>query len=841
MTATPAGMGREQIAEPLEAMIGGMSALSPAELIAAAGLWLSAEEVGGFSSGTCLVDDADGWDGRKRDRPGVIIASEAAFLLEGAALQWHLEDDGEGVTELCDKLRRALVGRLWTRPALGSFCSGIYAKSGAACRASVAADGFTSVCGRHKAQDLITTLSRVTRAYPRFDSSVVIFGGAREPPGPFVALVVCSICARGRPMEECVTECAALGRADPGGADTSVFSHYPDWVADAGPGRFDRPGFQFCLACAAEFPVSCQLIGFRAASEDACTDGVLLADEATLGPRSLWVFCPPIELVSPTRVSLLSLFAQQEGIAVSSAFSVAGAPDTPGMAATVAIRSALAKQKAGTNTANRSRLGGEVELGRQLGGTFDAQQVGGGGGSMAGAAQPPVYKFGPPAVAEVPVREDVSSEARLFAALGLGGTREDILPLLETYALDLAARRGMQVPVMVAGLSSQAVRVPAGGVTQADMEDMRSQLTGQIDALKLHLSSGRGGRTPVPPLTLVYPMEVDEDGFGVTDPAHTQSLRRSGGEDYLGAILDPAAHGNRRKRHCHMRRIDIPDDPEGVPGSDYGAGHEDFMMFGDIRVSGKLKKNGLPTRGDSGRFAQSRMTDLNEQLRRGEGIFSKASAYRDWAVYETKIMLVRYQFMAAVEHYLTDVRKPATPWGVIYRYQCILVKALWRHKAVAHIGMDRDLGELALTLDLDQLRVRQGSPVLLTVASQFINLDWLEEAEREAGAVASKSAAKPTDDKPTPRKCLVCGKSTCGLYVEPGWACTSEIVVPCFKCKKRHVLGGPRAWRCASAKAAIEILSAADWRVASRVSYSKFIAGETAVAAGQVAAVKAAC
>ncbi len=71
----------------------------------------------------------------------------------------------------------------------------------------------------------------------------------------------------------------------------------------------------------------------------------------------------------------------------------------------------------------------------------------------------------------------------------------------------------------------------------------------------------------------------------------------------------------------------MPDEPEGVPGSDYGAGHEDFVMFGDIRVTGKLKSNGLPTRGDFGRFAQSRMTDLNEQLRRGEGIFSKDSVF----------------------------------------------------------------------------------------------------------------------------------------------------------------------------------------------------------------------
>ena len=237
------------------------------------------------------------------------------------------------------------------------------------------------------------------------------------------------------------------------------------------------------------------------------------------------------------------------------------------------------------------------------------------------------------------------------------------------------------------------------------------------------------------------------------------------------------------------------------------------------------------------------MTDLNEQLRRGEGIFSKASAYREWAIYETKIMLVRYQFMAAVEHYLTDKRKPPSPWGVIYRYLTLMVKALWRHKEVAPIGMDRDLCEAAQTLELDQLRVRQGSSRLMTVAAQFTNLDWLEEAEREAGSMAGKAVeGKSADDtKPTPRKCLVCGKSTCGLYTEPSWACTSDIVVPCFKCKKRHVSGGPRAWRCNSAKAAMDILSAGDWRVASRVSYSKFIAGDTAVAAGQVAAVKAAC
>ena len=282
-------MRGEQEAEQFETMIGGVSAFSPTELVSAAGEWLASEEMGGFSSGTFLAGDADGrGDGRTRDRPGVVVTSEAKFLLEGVALYWHLEDEGEGFVELYTGLRRALVRRLWTRPALGSSCSGIYAKTGIACRAAVVAGGSTSACRRHKAQDLITALSRVIRAYPRFDSTAIICGGS-EPPGPFVAYVVCSLCARGRPMEDCVTECAALGRADPGGDGASVFSHYPDWVSDAGPGRLDRPGFQFCLACAAEFSFSCQLVGFRAASEDACTDGAPLPKDATLGPRSLHV------------------------------------------------------------------------------------------------------------------------------------------------------------------------------------------------------------------------------------------------------------------------------------------------------------------------------------------------------------------------------------------------------------------------------------------------------------------------------------------------------------------------------------------------------------------------
>jgi hypothetical protein len=269
------------------------------------------------------------------------------------------------------------------------------------------------------------------------------------------------------------------------------------------------------------------------------------------------------------------------------------------------------------------------------------------------------------------------------------------------------------------------------------------------------------------------------------------------------------------------------------------------MMFGNMRVEGKLKKNGVPSRGDLLRFQQSRVTDLADCVRRGEGIYSKASLYRAWAVYEVKVILVRYQYLAAVEHYLTDVRAPATPWEVIYRYLCVLVLSLWRHKRVGHIGIDRDLGELAHVAELDQLRVQQGAPALLTVAAQSINLAWLQQAQREAdeagfGKAKGDGGASGGDGKPEPRKCKVCGRQSCGLYAEPAWACTADITVQCFKCKLKHVIGGPRGWRCGGAKAAIATLTAAEWRTASRTTWTKFMAGSTSVSAAQVEAVRAA-
>jgi hypothetical protein len=846
-------MGGEQEAERFEASGARIASLSLGELLAASDVWLAGEAKGAFAQGTFRKGDVDA-EGRAREPPvgGLLLrltSSEAGFLVEGVTL-FHfvtMESPDVNAVTYADLLRRALVPRLWSRPegrTGGVSCHGVYASSGEACRANVDAAGLTSTCGRHKAQDMLTALARALCTYPEFDPTGIVFCRRVGAPPEHTGVAICPICLRGRGMEDCVSECIAMGAASGG---SSAFSHRPDWLSDPSADRFDRPGSQFCLACAAEFPLSCQLVAFRSLSTDAHSDGAEMADDLRVPALSLWAFCPSVGLVAPSRVASLGAFARSSGIGVTAAFSSGGAPDTPGTAAAGAVRAALAKNKPGTNSAFRTQLGAEVAFGRGLGGHYESPGAQDGGWRAEVEEPPAVQKYG--RVPGDPEPADISKENQLFAALRSGASRDQIMPLLDRWAMERAARNGSLLPVVEAGVAAVPMAPASGAVTGADLEAMRVSFEDQLLELKVALSSGGGGRMPTAPLVLVYPMEPDRDGFGVTDPAHEQSLDTAGSEDYLGAIYDPSAYGTRRLRHAQTRRIDIPRHSEGRPGGDAVSGHEDFVLLGTVRLTGKPKANGLPSRGDFLRFEQSRVTDLSDIVRRGEGIYSKSSAYRAWAVFEVKVMLVRYQYLAAVEHYLTDVRTPPTSWGVIYRYLCVLVLALWRHKPIGHLGVDRDLGELALAADLDQLRVQQGAPALLTLASQSINLAWLQQAQRESDEAQfgkpksgepAGGGASGGDGKPEPRKCRVCGKQSCGLYVEPAWACTADIVMPCYKCKLKHVVGGPRGWKCGGAKAAINTLTPAELRVAFRTTWTKFMAGGTSVSAAQVDAVRVA-
>ena len=89
----------------------------------------------------------------------------------------------------------------------------------------------------------------------------------------------------------------------------------------------------------------------------------------------------------------------------------------------------------------------------------------------------------------------------------------------------------------------------------------------------------------------------------------------------------------------------------------------------------------------------------------------------------------RYQFIGAIDYFLTDVRQPAVPHGVVCRYNCLMVEYLWSKKGITQMGVDRDLVVLALRLTVDELRIRLGSQEIAQLASQSINSEWLRDAQ----------------------------------------------------------------------------------------------------------------
>ena len=63
---------------------------------------------------------------------------------------------------------------------------------------------------------------------------------------------------------------------------------------------------------------------------------------------------------------------------------------------------------------------------------------------------------------------------------------------------------------------------------------------------------------------------------------------------------------------------------------------------------------------------------------------------------ERKLALVRYQFLAETDYYLSDATRPALPHGVVWRYMVLMVTNLWLRKDITTVGLDRDLVDVAL-------------------------------------------------------------------------------------------------------------------------------------------------
>ena len=303
----------------------------------------------------------------------------------------------------------------------------------------------------------------------------------------------------------------------------------------------------------------------------------------------------------------------------------------------------------------------------------------------------------------------------------------------------------------------------------------------------------------------------------------------------MGALLVPTHYGTRRARVTGTSRIDDSERRIMLPEAS-GNSLDSVFMIGDTRVQGQAKKMGIPSKGEYHRYAQSRMTDLLRQLAAGEGVLSKGSAHQGWAVFERKLALVRYQFLAETDYYLSDATRPALPHGVVWRYMVLMVTNLWLRKDITTVGLDRDLVDVALRSSLDELRIRLGSSELSVLASQSVNSEWLKDAFQMFTDSGGKAARAAVDDEggggralPQPKRCVCCGKApgACGGYTEPGWACTADVKVPCVRCKLAHLVSGPRGWRCKGANAAHSVLSAGDFSKALKTSWTRFMAGDT--------------
>ncbi len=334
------------------------------------------------------------------------------------------------------------------------------------------------------------------------------------------------------------------------------------------------------------------------------------------------------------------------------------------------------------------------------------------------------------------------------------------------------------------------------------------------------------------PVGISLPSEADRDGFEGSHAGHRLSYERVSAEDYLGSLKRPKAYGTRRQRLIGTDRIDVVALFQHMP-EEYTDAQTTTIQVGDFSVEGTATRQGIPSRHRFARFVQARMSELSEDWARGEGAHEGGRAGRDFIEQETRVILARHQFLAAVDAHLSDELSPCLAWGAVWRYMAFLVGACWESRPLSEMGFNRDLLEYAMGARRDQLTVRQPPPQLLELAATSINGQWLEKAvamdagpgQREKGD--GLNGATGGGDAKKPDRCSICHSqiSECGGYAPPAWACTRDHVRGCTTkgCGLKHIHRGPRAWTCKQAAALAQAATGAERAEAFRMGFDDYV------------------
>jgi len=409
-----------------------------------------------------------------------------------------------------------------------------------------------------------------------------------------------------------------------------------------------------------------------------------------------------------------------------------------------------------------------------------------------------------------------------------------------------------------AAVEAAGRRQAAGpGPSEALFEDMQRQMYAMNASLKAleessNLQGPLGGVFPSRPSDIPFSVDKDIDQFEPSHGGHQFSQSRATNEDYLGVNLTPKAFSIRRARLGVGDRIDVPNSNSILPGSSaLGEASGSVVMIGEVRLEGTAKKTGVPARPTYNEYGQARMTDLYTDLSEGRGPHASSYAGRTYAMYETRVMLVRYQYLQAVETYLLTKRKPQLDYDVVWHYLCLIVMNLWHNTPeILRMGeLDTALAMYALAVPRPHLAVRVAPLPLTKLASVTIVSDWLREAQMLADdRVVGKTGGGSGGDgggggrdrdggggggEDTKARCDCCGGmvTSCGGYRQPRFLCQNSVarVCPAAGCKAKHMSKGHRAWTCKAAKEVFDKLKEEDQREAFKVNAKLFLKGMSGV------------
>jgi hypothetical protein len=470
-------------------------------------------------------------------------------------------------------------------------------------------------------------------------------------------------------------------------------------------------------------------------------------------------------------------------------------------------------------------------------------------------------------------------------------------PAAPTPAFDFAAHAEMmqnqltqltqvvgQLASTVAAQQQQQAASPASTGTMPVPSPVPAPAPGGSPASSVSNPSAALHLLPNPPHAFISAdVTADPYGFPITSREHFLHPDTHLFVDYLANYAQTArsptiktAYGAFVSSHVGHHRIDVAPAHQSnrfTPlGNKFFTPNNELVLGDGLQLRAMDKEASVPVQSQWVRYAQAVVQTFYDRLNRPVGEFTLASAWGAYRRWQAQYVITVFQLLNALDHIVMVETSDALTWHQAWMLKCQLVARYFYNRPLVLHGPTLTL--LRAVQDSVPLQLNTlGSPhqlvyeaayemvndtaIRLAVAtSQEVLVSAAKPAKSHGdggggGAAAAAAAAAAhaaaggggAQPPPSPTRIInLCGKGGCS-YQHPNYVCTHVFVVPCQgktakgACGIAHARTGLRKWTCKEARAAGQVLSAAEQQTAFQTSYVDFCKADATRGAAITAAI----